>query len=172
MSEIIRLPRRTLLVLAGPAGCGKSTFAARRFAPTEIVSSDACRGLICDDPANQQVNRDAFDLFYSIINKRLYHGRFTVADSTALKPEPRLHLLEHARSKGYLACLLVFKIHEELCRARNNERERRVEDSVIPYHEQLLKQALLVIPSEGWHQVYYLNEQNMDSTVINVGSPA
>src|SRR5712691_10360740 len=80
MPMTIDLPRRTLLVLCGPAGSGKSTFAARRFKATMIVSSDRCREMICDDVSNQQVNRDTFDLFYYIIRKRMYLGRFTVAD--------------------------------------------------------------------------------------------
>src|SRR5437879_13153007 len=87
--HIITIPRRTLLVLCGPAGSGKSTFAAQRFASTTIVSSDYCRAMICDDENNQQVNRDTFDLFYYIIQKRMYLGRFTVADSTALQTEAR-----------------------------------------------------------------------------------
>src|SRR5579872_525075 len=94
---VIRLPFRTLLALCGPAGAGKSTFAAQRFSPTAIVSSDHCRELICDDMSNQNVNRDTFDLFHYIINKRLWNGRFTVADSTALYAEARYKLLDLAR---------------------------------------------------------------------------
>jgi predicted kinase len=80
---MITIQLRALVVLCGPAGSGKSTF-ARRFVgrheeqgiqSTTIVSSDACRALVCDDEAmrgfdaNQQaqVQRDAFELFYSII---------------------------------------------------------------------------------------------------------
>jgi len=54
------------------AGSGKSTFAAQHFIPTNIVSSDYCRAMICDDVNNQQVNRDTFDLFYYIIQKRMF----------------------------------------------------------------------------------------------------
>ncbi len=77
MSLSIRVLPRTLLVLCGPAGSGKSTFAAQRFGATTVVSSDHCRALICDDANNQQVNRDTFDLFYFIIKKRLFLGRLT-----------------------------------------------------------------------------------------------
>ncbi|HYB00582.1 MAG TPA: AAA family ATPase, partial [Ktedonobacteraceae bacterium] len=90
--HIITIPRRTLLVLCGPAGSGKSTFAAQRFAATTIVSSDHCRAMICDDENNQKVNRDTFELFHLIIQKRLSLGRFTVADSTALQPDARRKL--------------------------------------------------------------------------------
>src|SRR5256885_8361965 len=114
----VRVPPRTLLVLCGPAGSGKSTFATKRFGPTIIVSSDHCRELICDDATNQQVNRDTFDLFYYIINKRMYNGRFTVADSTALHSEARQHLRELAHRHGYLACLLIFNVLEATCRLR------------------------------------------------------
>lgn len=34
----------SLVVLVGATGSGKSTFARRHFKPTEIVSSDFCRG--------------------------------------------------------------------------------------------------------------------------------
>src|SRR5260370_31654662 len=85
--KIINVPRRTILLLCGPAGSGKSTFAAQRFGDTAIVSSDHCRAMICDDENNQQVNRDTFDLFYYIIQKRLLLERFTVSDCTALHPD-------------------------------------------------------------------------------------
>ena len=43
--NLITLPELSLVVLIGPSGCGKSTFARKHFKPTEIISSDFCRGL-------------------------------------------------------------------------------------------------------------------------------
>ncbi|MBA2285592.1 MAG: AAA family ATPase [Ktedonobacteraceae bacterium] len=163
----MRVPRRTLLVLCGSAGSGKSTFAAQHFGapPTTIVSSDHCRELICDDPNNQQANLDTFDLFYYIINKRLFNGRFTVADSTALRPDARLRLWEIARRHGYLACLLVFNLPAELCLERDRQRTRQVGPQVIAYHAGLLQQALLAIPNEDWDQTHILTENDMDAVI-------
>jgi len=165
MPIIIQVPSRTLLVLCGPAGSGKSTFAAERFGATTIVSSDHCRELICDDVTNQQVNRDTFDLFYYIIHKRMFQGRFTVADSTALYPDARRQLLELARRHGYLTCLLIFNTSAETCAARNQKRARKVEDKVIPYHARLLQQTLLDAPNEGWDQLYVLEEESIAAGV-------
>ena len=165
MPHIIEVPRRTLLALCGPAGCGKSTFAASRFVPTAIVSSDHCRELICDDVTNQRVNRDTFDLFYYIIRKRLYLGRFTVADSTALYAEARRQLLEQAQHYGYYTCLLIFDIQAEVCLQRDLSRERRVGEAVIQYHTGLLKKALIDAPEEGWQQVHILKESDMDMVI-------
>lgn len=47
-SELARrtlaVPDLSLVVLIGATGSGKSTFAARHFRPTEVLSSDFCRG--------------------------------------------------------------------------------------------------------------------------------
>lgn len=169
MPITIQFPQRTLLVMCGPACSGKSTFAAQRFMPTMIVSSDFCRALICDDTTNQSVNRDTFDLFYYIINKRLFQQRFTVADSTALYQEARFKLLDIARRHNYFTCLLIFNISEAVCAERNLNRERKVDATVIPYHAKLLHQAVFDAPNEGWHQLYVLGEGDMDA-VIKVGS--
>ena len=42
----IKIPKLSLVVLVGPSGSGKSTFARRYFRLTEILSSDACRGMV------------------------------------------------------------------------------------------------------------------------------
>ena len=166
MSMLIQVPPRTLLVLCGSACSGKSTFAARRYIPTMIVSSDFCRALICDDAANQGVNRDTFDLFYYIIHKRLFQQRFTVADSTALYLEARLKLIDLAHRHNYFTCLLIFNTPESLCAERNRQRERKVDDAVMPYHARLLQQTLLDAPHEGWHQVHVLGEGDMDAEIV------
>ncbi len=165
MTIKITLPRRTLLVLCGPAGSGKSTFAKQRFTPTSIVSSDYCRAMICDDENNQQVNRDTFDLFYYIIQKRMYLGRFTVADSTALRSDTRRRLRAQSRQSGYYGCLLIFNTPPEICLARNTLRARSVEEQVIPYHAGLLQQTLLDAPTEGWEQVHVLGLDDSDTQI-------
>ena len=48
-SYTIDVPELGLIVLVGASGSGKSTFAHRPFASTEVVSSDQCRALVADD---------------------------------------------------------------------------------------------------------------------------
>jgi protein phosphatase len=60
----ISIPDFSLVVLIGASGSGKSTFAAKHFLPTEIVSSDKARGLVSDDETNQDVTADAFELVF------------------------------------------------------------------------------------------------------------
>jgi hypothetical protein len=43
---------------------GKSTFARKHFKPTEILSSDYCRGLVSDDQNSQASTKDAFELLH------------------------------------------------------------------------------------------------------------
>jgi protein phosphatase len=158
MTERLILPRRTLLVLCGPAGSGKSTFAARHFPPTNIVSSDRCRAMICDDENDQAVTRDAFDLFHSILQKRMQWGRFCVADSVALKAYARENLRNLSRRFGYFGCLLIFATSPEVCIERDRQRARQVGESVVRYHADLLAQTLRDVPNEGWELVYLLSE--------------
>lgn len=61
----------SLVVLIGASGSGKSTFARRHFKPTEIISSDFCRGLVADDENDQSASGDAFDVLHYIAGKRL-----------------------------------------------------------------------------------------------------
>lgn len=167
----IYLPQRTLLVLCGVPGSGKSTF-ARRFIeqhglqPTTIVSSDYCRALICDDDTNQQVSRDAFDVFHYIIYKRMLLGRFIIADSTALLANARHRLLEQARSYAYATCLLVFTVDPAICIQRDRDRHRIVGETIIRNLQFMLEQALRDIPGEEWQQVYRVEDTVSPSSLF------
>ena len=163
----IALPRNTLVVLVGPAGCGKSTFAARHFLPTQVVSSDECRALISDDPTNQQVSGDAFDLMKFIIEKRLMLGKLTAADATHLSKESRRPMIRLAERFGFNSAALVFDVPLEVCLARNAGRRRVVPEEALARQHADLKNALRTIKREGFNYVYLLDqEEQREATVV------
>ncbi|MBW8735298.1 MAG: AAA family ATPase, partial [Asticcacaulis sp.] len=43
---VITIPQLSLVLLVGPSGSGKSSFARKHFLRTEVISSDYCRGLV------------------------------------------------------------------------------------------------------------------------------
>jgi protein phosphatase len=67
----ITIPKLSLVVLIGPSGPGKSTFARKHFLPTELLSSDACRAMVSDEENNQAATNDAFEVLHYIAAKRL-----------------------------------------------------------------------------------------------------
>jgi protein phosphatase len=102
----IKIPKLSLVVLIGASGSGKSTFARRHFRPTEVISSDYCRGLVSDDENDQAATNDAFELLHFIAAKRLARGRLTVIDATNVQPESRKPLVELARQHHCLPVAL------------------------------------------------------------------
>lgn len=97
-AKSLRVLRPSIVVLCGPAACGKSTFAKRHFRPTQIISSDWARGLVCDDERDQRFNTQAFALVHFLVEQRLTLNRLCVIDSTALTSQARKELLDLARS--------------------------------------------------------------------------
>lgn len=121
----ISIPELSLVLLVGPSGCGKSTFAKKHFLPTEIVSSDACRAMVCDDETDQSATPAAFELVHAIVARRLAAGKLVVVDATNVQAEARKSLLEIARKHHVLTAAIAFKLPEEVCQARNALRPNR-----------------------------------------------
>ena len=96
------IPELSLVALVGVSGSGKSTFARAHFRPTEVISSDFCRGLVSDDENDQAAAPDAFDVLHYIAGKRLARGRLTVVDATNVQPEARRALVALAREHDVL----------------------------------------------------------------------
>ncbi|MFY9608858.1 MAG: AAA family ATPase [Blastocatellia bacterium] len=164
----IAIPRNTLIVLCGPAGCGKSTWAARRFAPTQIVSSDWCRGIVSDDRSNQKATPQAFQLMNFIIRQRLALGRLTVADATSVKRQDRKQFLKLARAFNFHAALVVFNIPLDVCLARNSKRDRVVPRQAIALQHAMLEAALSTISSEGFDLTFVLDERTQSTATLKV----
>ncbi|MCI0336342.1 MAG: AAA family ATPase [Acidobacteria bacterium] len=157
----IQLPDPSLVLLVGPAGSGKSTFAARHFQPTEIVSSDHCRAMICDDESDQSINREAFGLLHHITRLRLAFRQMTVVDATNLQDQARRPLLRMARACQFPVFAIVFKISLETCLANNRNRPHRlVTEDVISQHTEELPGAMLQLKGEGYQRIFILDELN------------
>jgi protein phosphatase len=168
LNEIL-VPRNTLVVLSGPAGSGKSTWASKHFLPTQIVSSDECRALIVDDPANQSVSVQAFDLFHFIIEQRLMLGRLTVADATNLKPEHRRTLLRIARRNQFNAAAILFDVPIEICVERNSTRKRRVPQEALLMQRELFETTLYSIRKEKFDYVHVLDQEMQSNVAVRIG---
>ncbi|MGE0127184.1 MAG: AAA family ATPase [Blastocatellales bacterium] len=164
---LLQIPDPSLVILVGPSGAGKSTFAARHFKPTEIVSSDRCRALVCDDESDQSVNGAAFSLLHHIAGARLWAGRLTVIDATNLEIEARRRLLRIAGDHQAPTVAIAFNIPLERCLRQNLTRsERVVKEEVVGHHSTLLEKALANLALEGYARVYVLDETNLNDVVI------
>ncbi|MGW6460222.1 polynucleotide kinase-phosphatase, partial [Streptomyces sp. NPDC055078] len=148
----------SLVVLIGATGSGKSTFARRHFKPTEVISSDFCRGLVADDENDQSVSGDAFDVLHYIAGKRLAAGRLTVVDATNVQKESRGQLVRLAREYDVLPIAIVLDIPEEVCAERNASRPDRagMPRHVIRRHRQELRRSLRGLEREGFRKVHIL----------------
>lgn len=157
----IAIPDPSLVMLCGPAGSGKSTFARKHFSETAVVSSDRCRAMIGDNESNLSVSRDAFDLFHQIIAARLRHGRLAVADSTALSADARREVRQIGRRAGVPVILIVFDVSESTSVKQDEARHRRVGRPVIREQWERLQEALSAISHESYDQVVIIGEDDV-----------
>lgn len=155
-------------MLCGPAGCGKSTWAARHFSPTQVVSSDSCRAIVSDDPANQHATPQAFDLMHFIIGQRLALGRLTVADSTSVTRQDRRQFLRIARRFSFNTALVVFDIPLGVCLARNSNRDRVVPRQALTMQHALLEESLSTLGSEGFDFTCVLDEAEQSTVKVKI----
>jgi protein phosphatase len=153
----ISLPDFSLAVLIGASGSGKSTFARKHFLPTEVLSSDVCRGLVADDENNQSATGSAFEVLHFIAEKRLASRRLSVIDATNLRPEDRRAYLHIARKYHALPVAIVVNPGEEICHARNRDRpDRAFGRHVVRNHVRMLRRGIKGLKKEGFRQVHEL----------------
>ena len=153
----ITIPKLSLVVLVGPSGSGKSTFARRHFQPTEVLSSDFCRGWSRDDENDQAVTKDAFEVLRFIAGKRLALGRLTVVDATNVQPEARKPLVELARQYHCLPVAIVLDLPEQVCHERNRDRpDRDFGPHVVRNQTSQLRRSLRGLRKEGFRHVFVL----------------
>jgi protein phosphatase len=164
----LAIPELSLVLLVGPSGSGKSSFGRKHFLPSEVISSDFCRGLVADNENDQSATGDAFDLLHVIVRKRLARGKLTVIDATNVQPEARKTLIELAREYHVFAVAIVFDLPERLCLDRNASRaDRQFGPHVVRNQLQQLRKSLRGLEREGIRYVFKLSTvEAVDSAAI------
>jgi len=162
MSEIkmlkLTVPELSLVVLIGASGSGKSTFAQKHFKPTEVLSSDFCRGLVSDQENDQSATKDAFEVLHYIAAKRLAAGKLTVIDATNVQAEDRLPLLELARQYHCLPVAIALNLPEQLWHERNQQPpDRNFGSHVVRRQSESMRRSLRNLQREGFRYVHTLN---------------
>jgi protein phosphatase len=154
---VISLPELSLVLLVGVSGSGKSTFARRHFAPTQVISSDFCRGLVSDDENDQSATPDAFDVLHYIVATRLRRGLLTVVDATNVQYEARRRLVELGKRHDVLVDAIVLDVPEEVAVARNAARpDRDFGRQVVTLQRKDLRRSLTRMDREGFRRVHVL----------------
>jgi len=153
----LNIPELSLVVLIGPSGSGKSTFARKQFKPTEVLSSDFCRGLVSDNENDQAATKDAFELLHFIARKRLAAGKLTVVDATSVRPEDRRPLVALAREFHALPVAIVMDLPNDVCIEHNRGRsERNFGPRVVVQQAGQMRRSLGKLKREGFRHVYRL----------------
>ena len=152
-AEQIRLADPCLVVLIGPAGCGKSTWAADSFRPDQVVSSDRLRAMVGTGERDQRAGTAAFEVLDLVVDHRLRRRLTTVIDSTALEPARRRAYLDAARRRGMPIAAVLFDVPEREVRRRNKGRPDAVPSAVLTSQFRSLAAVRAEIGDEGFDVV-------------------
>jgi alkanesulfonate monooxygenase SsuD/methylene tetrahydromethanopterin reductase-like flavin-dependent oxidoreductase (luciferase family)/predicted kinase len=128
---VTEIPAPALIVLVGPAGSGKTTWARNRYASNEIVSSDALRAVVGSGEADLDASKDAFAVLDAVVAARLRRGLTTVVDTLGLDADRRATLIQAGRAAGLPVVAVRFTTGLDLCRTRNRLRDRPVPAPVL-----------------------------------------
>jgi protein phosphatase len=164
----ITIPKLSLVLLIGPSGSGKSSFAQEHFLATEVLNSDTCRGWVADDENDQLVTKEAFEVLHFITRKRLAAGKLTVIDATNVQSESRKPLLQIAREYHCIPVAIIFNLSEKICQQRNEDRpDRDFGPHVIRQQRSQMRRGLRGLRREGFRHTNFLeSEQQVNEATI------
>ena len=133
---------RTLLLLRGSAGCGKSTWIEQNGLKPYALCADDIR-LMCSSPQlnvegkteiNQKNDATVWAMLFKLLEIRMQHGEFTVIDATNSKTSEMNRYKELCMTYKYrIYCVDFTDIPIEVVKERNRSRAelKRVPDVAI-----------------------------------------
>lgn len=133
---------RTLLLMRGAPGCGKSTFIEENDLKKYALSADEIRLLIQTPQLNvegnfeisQENDKKVWEILFDILEARMEKGEFTVIDATNSKTAEMNRYRDLAKAYRYRMYIVDFtNLPIEECKRRNANRPeyKRVPEEVI-----------------------------------------
>ena len=168
MSTLLTIPEPCLIALVGPFGLRASPLSPRaHFKPTEVVSSDRCRGLVCDDETEQGVNDQAFAVVHAIVKARLSLAKLGRGRRHQRPARIASQLIELAREADLFAVAIVLDVPNRVCEDRNACRlDRQFGPHVIRNQANTLRRSLEDMKREGFKHVWILKPEEIDDVEI------
>jgi F420-dependent oxidoreductase-like protein len=157
------LPSPAVVVLIGPSGSGKSSWAAANFAANEIVSSDALRAVVGDGTDDLDASDDAFALLDDIAARRVERRRIVVIDTLGSDASRRAAWRDLAHRHGLAAVAVMFDTPPALCRKRNRGRSRPVPAAVLTAQLKSFSAQRDLLAAEPWDLVFSVTAADNES---------
>lgn len=127
----MNLDRRTLVLLSGPIGSGKSTFASK-WLSVPAVSADSIREMISGNAADQTVSKEAFDILYTLVDVKMRNSFPVIIDNLNHNARTRRDWFKLADKYGYKKVVILFdKVDLKQCLAQNAGRSRAVNPDIV-----------------------------------------
>ena len=168
------IPEPALVLLVGPSGSGKSTFASAQFTSNEVISSDALRAMLANDPADQDASTEAFRILSLLANGRLKRRLTTVIDATNLRAANRKNFRQLASRYGIRTVAIAFDLPVELYNENNRRRPDRVVNAdVVADQVERMREVMPDLLEESFGAVYVfrdLDEVNSAGLTRSKGS--
>ena len=162
----ISIPDFCTVIMVGISGSGKTTFSRKHFSDSEILASDQCRRLVCDDADSQEASRDAFELLHTMLRLRLKHRRLAVVDATNLDAAHRQDLADIAREADCPLVTLVMETPVREALTNNDLRpERRTNPQAIHRQNGRFRASLRRLKKNGPGRVYTISGNAEANTI-------
>lgn len=153
--------RPTIILLIGPPGSGKSTYAQKyikKYSNTIHLSSDKIREELWGNEATQGDNNEVFSLMQSRAIEALNNGQSVVYDSTNMTRKDRSYIISICPKFAKIEAHIIWA-PIETCIERDATRERTVGKEVI---DRMLKRFQAVYYDEGIHEIKVILPDDFD----------
>ena len=165
------MDRPTLILLVGPPGSGKTTYANKYIAEhsnTIHLSSDQIRAELWGNEATQGDNNEIFSLMQSRVIEALNNGQSVVYDSTSMTRKDRSYIISLCPKFVKIEAHVIWA-PIETCIERDAARERTVGKEVIdrmlkrfqaPFYDEDIDEIKIILPDGFDCDAYRLNIAN------------